>query len=237
MGTWPTARIRRTAHHYGVRMRRLGVRMDLAPVVDLTVPGSYMTRLQRTFSANPHRVATIARAWRLGMHDAGVVTVLKHWPGHGSAANSHTGPAAAPPLRRLRTRDLVPFRIEMHRGARVVMVGHLRSRGLTEPGRPASESPRALRYLRRTAGDEVVILTDALNMAAASTSLGITPAQAAVRALRAGADWALVCSNHPLKAVGTVRDAIASGQLPRAQAEASAERILRLKSENGLAPH
>jgi beta-N-acetylhexosaminidase len=116
------------------------------------------------------------------------------------------------------------------------MVGHLTSRGLTEPGVPASESPRAMGYLRRQAGDDVVVMTDALAMDAASGSLGITPATAAVRALHAGADWALVCNSHPLRAVGTIRDAIASGRLPRAQAVASAERILRLKSRYGLAP-
>lgn len=236
MGTWRASRMRSTAHRYAARMRDLGVRMDLAPVADLSVAGSYMTRLHRTFSGDPHRVARMARAWRLGMGDAGVVTVLKHWPGHGSARNSHTGPAAVAPLRRLEHRDMVPFDLELAWGAPVVMVGHLTSRGLTEPGVPASESARALRYLRAKAGDDTVIMTDSLLMAAASSSLGITPARAAVRSLRAGADWALVCDGHPLRAVDTVRDAITSGRLPRARAVASARRIVALKTRHGMAP-
>jgi beta-N-acetylhexosaminidase len=129
-----------------------------------------------------------------------------------------------------------PFDLEMSRGARVVMVGHLTSKGLTEPGVPASESPRALRYLRDKAGPDVIILTDALDMAAASSSLGLRPAGAALHALRAGADWALVCGNHPLKAIGKIRDAIDSGRLSRAKAVASARRIVTLKSSYGLAP-
>jgi beta-N-acetylhexosaminidase len=236
MGDWRVSRVRRTAQMYAARMRGLGVRMDLAPVSDLAVRGAFIASQDRAFSRDPDRVAALARAWRLGMNSSGVATVLKHWPGHGSARDSHDGPATVAPLATLQRRDMVPFDTELSRGARVVMVGHLMSKGLTEPGVPASESPRALAYLRAKAGPDVVIVTDALNMAAASTSLGRTPAGAAVRALRAGADWALVCGRHPIRAIGTVRDAIASGKLPRAQAVASARRIVALKSSYGLAP-
>jgi beta-N-acetylhexosaminidase len=236
MGGWRVSRVRRTAEMYAARMRDLGVRMDLAPVSDLAVRGAFIDSQDRAFSRDPHRVAALARAWRVGMNGSGVATVLKHWPGHGSAGDSHDGPASVPPLAALEKRDMVPFDTELSRGARVVMVGHLMSTGLTEPGLPASESPHALAYLRAKAGPDVVILTDALNMAAAASSLGLTPARAAVHALRAGADWALVCGRHPIRAIGTVRDAIASGKLPRAQAVASAQRIVALKSSYGLAP-
>jgi beta-N-acetylhexosaminidase len=236
MGHWHAKHVRRTAELYAERMRALGVRMDLAPVADLAVKGAYIARLHRAFSRHPKRVAKMARAWRRGMNDAGVATVIKHWPGHGSAGNSHNGPVTVPPLATLEGRDMVPFNLELSRGAKVVMVGHLMSQGLTEPGVPASESPHALAYLRAKAGPAVVVMTDALDMDAASTSLGISPAHAAVRALRAGADWALVCGHHPIHAIGVIRDAIASGSLPRAQAEASARRIVALKAAYGLAP-
>ena len=236
MGGWHKHHVRKTAKKYGARMRALGVQMDLAPVADLKVKGAYIASLHRAFSRDPDRVATMARAWRLGMNDSDVATVLKHWPGHGSATNSHTGPASVPPLATLERRDMRPFNTELARGARVVMVGHLTSSGLTDPGLPASESPRALHYLRAKAGPDVVIVTDALNMAAASHSLGLKPARAAVRALRAGADWALVCSAHPIKAVAKIRAAIDSGALPRDQAIASTRRIVALKSSYGLVP-
>jgi beta-N-acetylhexosaminidase len=236
MGGWSPARVRRTAHDYALRMRRLGVRMDLAPVADLAVRGRYMDSLDRAFSAGPRQVARRARAWRLGMAEAGVVTVVKHWPGHGHASNSHTGPARVPRLRHLERHDLVPFRRELADGAPVVMVGHLLSAGLTRRGVPTSLSPRALRYLRRSAGPDTVIVTDSLAMAAASSSLGITPARAAVRALRSGADWAMTCDAAPLEAVAAIRRAIDDGTVPRARAVASVRRILRLKALWGLAP-
>ena len=234
MGTWSPARVRRTSSAYAVQMRRLGVRMDLAPVVDLAVPGHYIDDLGRSFGADPDLVARRARAWRLGMRDGGVVTVLKHWPGHGAARNSHTGPARTVPLSRLAASDLVPFGRELADGAPVVMVGHLLSRGLTRGGVPTSLSPRALRYLRGTAGPDTVILTDSLAMAAASSALGITPARAAVRSLRAGADWAMACDARPLQAVAAIRRALEDGTLPRAQAEDSVRRILALKARWGL---
>jgi len=236
MGTWRPARIRRTAERYGVEMRKLGVRMDLAPVADLAVRGKYIDDLGRAFSADPERVVAADRAWRLGMGDARVATVLKHWPGHGSATNSHTGPARVPPLDRLEGHDLLPFERELADGAPVVMVGHLLSRGLTTGKVPTSLSPRAMRYLRRSAGPDVVVLTDSLAMAAASSSLGISPATATVRALRAGADWAMACDASPLRAVTAVRRALDAGSLDRQQAEASARRILGLKARWGLAP-
>lgn len=236
MGGWSPARVRRTAHDYAQHMRRLGVRMDLAPVADLAVDGTYLDDLGRAFDPRPREVARRVRAWRLGMADAGVVTVVKHWPGHGHAGNSHTGPARVPPLATLEGRDLVPFERELADGAPVVMVGHLLSKGLTRGRVPASLSPRALRYLRRSAGDETVVLTDSLTMAAASSSLGISPARAAVRALRAGADWAMTCDTAPLRSVARIRRALDRGTLPRDQAVASARRVLSLKARWGLAP-
>jgi beta-N-acetylhexosaminidase len=236
MGRWQPQRLRREARAYAEKMRRLGVRMDLAPVADLAVPGAYIDALGRAFDSDPNRVTRRVRAWRLGMRDGGVVTVLKHWPGHGSATNSHTGPARVPPLTTLEGRDLVPFTSELASGAEVVMVGHLLSKGLTRQGIPTSLSPRALRYLRRSAGPDTVILTDSLTMAAASRSLGISPSRAAVRALRAGADWAMTCDTPPRRAVAAVRRAIESDRLSRAAAVASARRIMALKARWGLAP-
>lgn len=236
MGAWRPGRVRRTAADYAARMRRLGVHLALAPVADLAVPGSYLERLDRAFSADPDEVTARARAWRLGMAEAGVVTVLKHWPGHGHAPDTHTGPGRVPPLSHLERHDLRPFAAELAAGAPVVMVGHVLSAGLTRDGVPASLSRPALRYLRRSAGPGTVIVTDSLSMAAASSALGLSPARATVRALRAGADWAMPCAAAPLRAVRAVRAALDDGRLPRTQAVASARRILALKAGAGLAP-
>lgn len=236
MGTWRSARVRATARDYGARMRALGVTMGFAPVADLAVPGYYIDSLRRAFSPDPNVVAGKVHAWRSGLEDARVAAVIKHWPGHGRARDTHTGSARVPKLSLLERRDLIPFNRELALGASVVMVGHVTSAGLTEPGVPATQSRRALAYLRAHAGQKTVIVTDSLSMAAASSSLGISPATAAVRALRAGADWALVCTPDTAAVVDAVERAISHGRISRAGAVASARRILALKSRFGLLP-
>jgi beta-glucosidase-like glycosyl hydrolase len=112
-----------------------------------------------------------------------------------------------------------------------VIIGHSRVPGLTEASLPAGESPTALRTLRAQAGATVLILTDNLSMAAASTALAITPSQAATRSLTAGADVAMV-SRDPVDGVtSALAQAINDGQLPRSQAVASARRVLRTKMQ------
>lgn len=234
MGTWRSSRVRATARRYGTRMRDLGVTMNFAPVADLGIRGYYIESLRRAFSTDPYVVSRKARAFRLGLEDAGVVPVLKHWPGHGQARDTHTGAARVPARNVLERRDMIPFNREFAHGTPIVMVGHLRSAGLTERSLPVSQSPRALRYLRAKTGPRTVIVTDSLSMAAASSSLGISAAAAAVRALRAGADWALVCVGNTAAVVHAIRGAITDGRLPRAQAEKSARRILALKSAAAL---
>ena len=131
---------------------------------------------------------------------------------------------------------MVPFEHAFATGVPLVMVGHLRSRGLTGERTPASLSRKALQYLRSRVGDDTVIITDSLSMAATTKALGIGTPAAAVRALKAGADIALFASADPDRVIAAVQAAIRSGRLPREQAEASALRILRLKEKAGLAP-
>jgi beta-N-acetylhexosaminidase len=174
-------------------------------------------------------VAVDVSAWNDGLEAAGVLGVVKHWPGHGQASDTHTGAATVPAWSAMQQRDLIPFKAAFAHRARAVIVGHLRVPGLTEASLPASESPTALRTLRAETGPTVLILTDDLSMAAASTSLGITPAQAAVRSLVAGADVAMVCWDPVDGVTYAVTQAINDGRLPRNQAIASARRVLQTK--------
>ena len=221
--------VRALALSYGRRMRAIGVDMDLAPVADLAVPGRYIARTHRAFSASPGAVAAFTVAWQQGMAAAGVAAVAKHWPGHGSAPDSHDRAAIAPPLATLATRDLVPFRELERAGIPAVMVGHLLVPGLTEPGLPASLSPGAYRYLRAQAGPGRLLLTDSLDMGAIRRGAGLTAGAAALRALRAGADMVLLDPGGPGPVIDAVASALAGGRLPRAQAAASARRVLTVK--------
>jgi len=232
MGTWSPSRITDTAYKYGLRMHDLGVLTDFGPDSDLGIPGYYIESLHRAFSRYPDHVATDVKAWMAGMRRARIVTTVKHWPGHGQATNTHTGAATIPPLSTLEKRDMIPFNAAFAAGVPAVMVGHLMSDGLTDGDWPATESPSALRYLRAKAGNSTLIVTDSLSMAAATSAVHLTPARAAVRALRSGADVALTCSSKDV--IATVAGAIDSGRINRAKAVASARRLMPIKARAGL---
>lgn len=229
MGRWSNAKIRRTAQRYGRAMAQLGVRMSLAPVADLRVPGTYIDELGRSFSSNPERAGRAVIAWSQGLASSGVAPVVKHWPGHGHAVDTHQFAARIPGYNKLKGADLVPFRMAFDAGVDAVMVGHLQSRGLTPNGVPATESKNALSVLRHQAGPDTVIMTDSLSMAAASSARGLSESQAAIASLRAGADWAMVCSSNTLGIVKAVGRAIRKGTLDKADLIASAQRIRTLK--------
>ncbi|MCA1719964.1 MAG: hypothetical protein LC779_02230, partial [Actinobacteria bacterium] len=153
----------------------------------------------------------------------------KHWPGHGSAANTHDRAATTPPLSTLEQRDLLPFDALGRAGIPAVMVGHLNVPGLTEPGTPATLSPRAYRYLRARTGSTRLLVTDSLNMGAIRYGAGLSPAQAAVRALRAGADMVLVDPGGPGPVIDAISSAIGAGSYPRVTALAAVRRVLAVK--------
>ncbi|MGZ4666242.1 MAG: glycoside hydrolase family 3 N-terminal domain-containing protein [Frankiaceae bacterium] len=195
---FPPERIRREAADYGRRMKDLHVDVDLAPVADLAVPGSFIASDDRAFSADPAVAGRDAAAVATGLLGAGVLPVVKHWPGHGHAANTHTGAALVPALSVLERRDLRAFEAAFAAGAPAVMVGHLTVPGLTEPGLPASLSPAAYRYLRHQVGPGRLVLTDSTSMGATTAAVGLDTASACVRALQAGADMVVVNTADPV---------------------------------------
>ena len=137
MGTWRPARVRRTAHAYADRMRRLGVRMDLAPVADLELPGGYIAAAgpglrPRPRPGRPDGPRLAAR--HAGRRRRDVAQALAR--PRRAAGDSHTRPGAVPRLSVLEGRDLVPFERELADGAPVVMVGHLLSRRADPRRRP-----------------------------------------------------------------------------------------------------
>jgi beta-N-acetylhexosaminidase len=177
----------------GLALRKLGVTMDFAPVVDVSEQSDKSVIGDRSFSNDPQTVIDYGGAFAQGLRDAGVVPVLKHFPGHGHAqGDSHVQSAVAPPLDRLRGDDLVPYQHLLSGTALGVMVGHLEVPGLTNPNEPSSISPNAIDGLLR--GDLAYhgfVITDDLSGMLAITSRFDTP-EASRRALIAGADMVLL---------------------------------------------
>ena len=216
----------------GRQLRRAGVNTDLAPVVDTGFGAAIGSR---SFGEDPELVAKMGAASVEGFERAGVVSAAKHFPNHGPAAtDSHEGlPVVRHDMATIRSRDLPPFRAAVEAEVPMVMMGHLVYPAI-EPERPASQSSEAYRLLREDLGFDGVVVTD--DMAMAGATGGGTPARAAVRAVKAGADLLIVSSPPPQQAAAydAVMKAVESGEIPRARIRASVERVMEVKEKYPL---
>ena len=215
----------------GRAMRGLGITVDFAPVVDVSANSAAIG--DRSFGDDPAVVTEYAGAYARGLRDAGVLPVLKHFPGHGHASgDSHTGSVTTPPLADLQNNDLVPYKTLTTAAPVAVMVGHMQVPGLTG-GDPASLSPAAYQLLRSGGyggpGFNGVVYTDDLSsMAAINQRYGV--ADAVLRALRAGADNALWVTTGEVPAVlDGLEQAVAAGDLSQAAVDASLQRVAAAK--------
>lgn len=210
----------------------LGFDVVFAPVVDVAAPGGGGPLGDRTFSDDPATVIAYGQVYVDAMQAAGLLPVLKHFPGHGSGeADTHDGPVGTPPIEALRTRDLLPFDTLAADAPVGVMVGHLNVPGLSGTT-PASISPAAYDLLRDELGFEGLAFSDSLSMGAIAGT--IPPESAAVQSIAAGADVALfVTIANPAGAIDALEAAVGDGTLPEARVDESVARVL---AEKGVDP-
>ena len=209
---------------HAVSVADVGVDMVLGPVVDVVpADGDVPLTRSRFFTGDPTTVSAYARAYVDAWRSAGLVPVLKHFPGHGGASgDTHDEQGVTAPIDELAARDLVPYR-EVGRTA--VMVGHLTVPGLTD-GLPATLSPEAIAYLRDDLGyaDELV-MTDALGMQA----VGLPEDAASVLAIAAGIDVVIFTNTAATASViDGIERAVSTGDLSEGRVDEAATRVLRL---------
>jgi beta-N-acetylhexosaminidase len=196
-------------------LRSLGFDLDLGPVSDVcSGPASIMWG--RCYGTDPAAVASAAGAVVDGMHEAGVLSAAKHFPGHGdTAVSSETQlPRIDESLATLRSRDLPPFAATIAHGTDFVLLGHLFYPAL-DAHRSADLSPATANLLRQDLGFKGAILSDDMEMGAITSSTP-TP-EAAVEFLLAGGDMVMI-AHHIDVAEATfdaIKAAVESGRLPR----------------------
>src|SRR5271156_3431261 len=218
----------------GHRMRGLGVTVDFAPDVDVTDAPDDTVIGDRSFGSDPAKVTEYAGAYAKGLRDAGLLPVLKHFPGHGhGSGDSHTGGVVTPPLSQLQNDDLVPYRTLVTAAPVGVMVGHLQVPELTGTD-PASLSRAAVQLLRTGTGykgpafDGPVFTDDLSSMAAIKDRYSVP--DAVLRALQAGNDVALWVTTDEVPAVlDRLEKAVAAGELTMPNVDASVLRIAKFK--------
>ncbi|HYM83179.1 MAG TPA: glycoside hydrolase family 3 N-terminal domain-containing protein, partial [Candidatus Dormibacteraeota bacterium] len=217
----------------GTEAAAVGATLVFAPVCDVLQPMSATPLGTRPFGSDPQVVARLAAAMTRGLRSAGVLAVLKHFPGHGAAAgDSHI---AMPTIRDsaavIRERDLPPFVAGIAAGAQAVLPGHLAAPALTD-GRveSATISTSLLRgLLRDELAFEGVTISDAMDMGGAGGEARLEATS--VAAAGAGMDLLLLIHAPEVEdgVVDALAEAIASGRLDATEAREARERILRVR--------
>jgi beta-N-acetylhexosaminidase len=188
---------RRAAHVLGLQLRALGIGLDFAPVLDVDTNPANPVIGDRSFGRDPEVVIRHALAFARGLGEAGVLSCGKHFPGHGDTElDSHLAlPRIAHDRERLERVELAPFRAACGE-LPSIMTAHVIFDAI-DPGVPATLSRRAIHgCLRAEIGYDGVIISDDLEMKAVADHWGV--AESAVRAIDAGCDALLVCTdpNH-----------------------------------------
>lgn len=216
--------VREAAYATGLELRELGFTWVFAPVADVTIGAADPTIGTRSASEDPAIAAKATAAAVRGFDAAGMVSTVKHFPGHGAAtSDSHdTLPVLESTFAEIQAHDLPPFEAAIATHAPAVMLSHLDLTAIA-PGVPASLAPEVYDLLRDDLGFEGVAITDSLGMGAVAASF-----KPAVAALNAGADLLLM----PVDTVEThrvVTKAVDEGEISRERIEEAAARVVALQ--------
>jgi beta-N-acetylhexosaminidase len=227
----------RDAAHFAAitaaELESVGINMNLAPVLDVASEGFPSVVAGRVFGSDPQRVAHLGATVIQGLQDHRIMSVAKHFPGIGrTTLDSHLDlPVFDTDLSALESFDLVPFRAAIQKRVAGIMLSHILYPRLDSQW-PASLSKMIARdILRRQLGFEGVVMTDDLEMGAVTRHYGF---RAAIRqVLRADIDMALIChsAEKVAQAQALIARKIGESETIRARAEASAARVMALKTQ------
>ena len=238
----------------GEELSAIGLNYDAAPVLDVNSNPKNPVIGLRSFSDDPALVAELGTALMRGLQAEGVISTLKHFPGHGdTATDSHTGlPRIEKSLEELRSFELIPFQACIDAGAEVVMTAHIQypliEKGTTvsvetgeEINLPATLSKTILtELLRGEMGFDGVIISDAMNMDAVAEHF--EPLTLARMAIEAGVNVILTpvdtAAPEGLAAldqyIADLAAMVDEGTIPAELVDDSVLRVLKLKEKHGL---
>lgn len=220
----PESRLFDYGRFIGKECKELGINMVLGPVLDVSAPGKgYIGN--RAFANDPQLVSSFGIAYAKGIEASGVISVAKHFPGHGhTLEDSHLSLAILKGEKAfVDSVELRPFRDYISSGLSAILVGHIRSEALDSLGKPASVSPTIITdLLRNKLGFDGLVITDAFNMRAID---GYSPTDALI----AGADIILFPVNVDT-AINSILSDLNSGRLPIKILNDRVHRILFFKA-------
>lgn len=226
--------VRAMGKKLGADMKQVGFNVDFAPTADVLVEPANTEIGNRSFGTDPLLVSTLVGEMIGGLHESGMMTCAKHFPGLASTTNNtnYTAVTSNRTMDELRQTELIPFSTAIDMGTDMIMVAHLRLPSVVEGDLPVSLSPIFIQQiLRGEMGYQGVVITDSLQKRAITGTY--SSAEASVLAIQAGCDMILLPDDLPNAAQG-ILTAIENGDLREERINESVLRILELKSRYGL---
>ena len=213
----------------GAYLNQYGFDVDFAPVADVNTNPQNPVIGKRAFSANPENAAKMVAGAIKGFHDSGIMTSIKHFPGHGDTqTDTHKGYAETQKTwDEIKSCEMIPFIKGIEAGTDMVMVAHIAAPKVTGDGTPATLSYTLItEKLRGELNFQGVVITDGMNMGAIAQQYDA--ADAAVKAIQAGVDIILLPENY-IEAYNGVLTAVQNGTITEERIDESVMRILHLK--------
>ena len=220
----------------GYTLKRLGINLDYAPVLDIYSNENNTVIGDRAFSTEESIVSTMGIATMEGIEDADIIPVVKHFPGHGDTeVDSHYGlPIVYKTLEELRNFEFIPFVKAIESGCDVIMVSHIILNEV-DSSNPASLSKIVISdLLRKDLEFDKVVITDDMSMGAITSIMSIE--EACIKSIEAGCDILLLGNAYEEieQVINSIKLKLYNGEISEEQINKSVKRILELKKKYNM---
>lgn len=220
----------------GYQLKLFGFNMNFAPILDINSNPQNPVIGERAFGADKELVSKLGIQTMKGIQSQGVISVVKHFPGHGdTSVDSHVGlPRVDHGLDRLREFELVPFTRAIENGADAVMVAHILFPQIDSDNPSTLSRAIITDILKGEMGFEGLVITDDMTMGAIMENYSI--GDAVVKSILAGSDLILVCHGYEneLEAIAAIKQAVEEGKISEDRIDESLYKILQLKKKYNL---
>ena len=220
----------------GYTLKRLGINLDYAPVLDIYSNENNTVIGDRAFSTEESIVSTMGIATMEGIEDSDIIPVVKHFPGHGDTeVDSDYGlPIVYKTLEELRNFEFIPFVKAIESGCDVIMVSHIILNEVDSIN-PASLSKIVISdLLRKDMGFDKVVITDDMSMGAITSIMSIE--EACIKSIEAGCDILLLGNAYEEieQVINSIKLKLYNGEISEEQINKSVKRILELKKKYNM---
>ncbi|MCR5304634.1 MAG: beta-N-acetylhexosaminidase [Lachnospiraceae bacterium] len=211
----------------GSYLSEIGFNMDLAPVADLVTEEAGKESAARSYGSDPAHVTEMISSAVNGLQSGGVGACAKYFPGMGDSLGKGDHVVIEKTAEELKQSDILPFEAAIANGVTAIMISNACYTGIDSEEIPASLSSSIIKgMLREELGFEGIVITGDLSEKAVSSSY--ESGEAAVMALKAGADMLFIPENYE-KAYEAVLAAVQSGEISEEDINTSIRRIYRVK--------